>query len=125
MRQANSQFVTGGTVGTASFISSAVWSYDIIKASFQFTMSSGSLNGTFNIQGSNDLSQGLPPNMFTPTNWNTITSASVVASSTAAGQTFMILPIDCCYEYLRLSFTAGNGGAALGLVNGRIKTIGI
>lgn len=125
MRPCNSQFLSNGVTGSASFsISSAIYSDCIVRASFQFTVGSGSVAGTFQMQGSNDQSIGIPANQFTPTNWSTITSASVVASSTSTARTFMILPIETSYEYMRVTFTDNSGGTANGLVNGRVKGIG-
>lgn len=125
MRPFNTQFLTGGVTGSASFsISSAIYSDCIVRASFQFTISSGSMLGTFQLQGSNDQSVGVPANQFTPTNWSTITSASVTASVSTTAKTFMILPIECAYEYIRVQFSDLSGGTANGLVNGRSKGIG-
>ncbi len=125
MRPANSQFLTGGITGSGSFsISSSIYSDCLVRASFQFTISSGSMLGTFQIQGSNDQAVGIPANQFTPTNWSTITSASVTASVSATSKTFMILPIETSYEYMRVQFTDLSSGTANGLVNGRIKGIG-
>lgn len=126
MRPSNSQFLTNGIVGSASFsISSAIYTDCIVRASFQFTVASGSCAGTFNIQGSNDQSFGVPANQFTPTNWNTITSVTVVASSTALVRSFLIPATELAYEYLRVNFTDNSGGSANGLVNGRCKAIGL
>lgn len=124
MRTNNSLVASQLSVGTASFISSPIWANELVKASFQVTIGSGACNGTFNIQGSNDQATGAFPNQFTPTNWNTITSMSVVCSA-SAGASFLILQNEYAYEYLRVQFTAGNGGAALGTVNVRMKTFNI
>ncbi len=125
MRPFNSQFLTSGVTGSGSFsISSSIYADSIVRASFQFTVSSGSCVGTFQIQGSNDQAVGIPANQFTPTNWSTITSASVSCSTTALSKVFMILPIETSYEYMRVQFTDGSAGAANGLVNGRCKGVG-
>jgi hypothetical protein len=124
MRAVNSLVVNQLSVGTASFISSAFWTYDVVKASFQFTVASGSLNGTFNVQASNDLAVGAYPNQFQPTNWNTLNSMSVVSSS-SAGTSVLIGQNEFAYEYLRIQFIANNGGAALGTVNVRMKAFNI
>lgn len=124
MRSTNALIVNQLSVGTASFISSACWTDDVVRASFQVVVSSGTCNGTFVIQGSNDIATGRFQNQFNPTNWNTITSATVVCSA-SAGQSFAILGQDYTFEYLRVQFTAGNGGAALGTVNVRMKGFNI
>lgn len=115
MRPSNS-VVFNATVGSAgATISSAVMAIDIIRASFQVSVSSGSFVGTFQVQASNDIPQGLPPNLFTPTNWSTITSASVVASVSLTARSFMILPIETSYNYMRVAFTDASGGTANGV----------
>lgn len=124
MRTVNQQVVDRQSVGTASFVSPAVWSYDVVRASFQVVISSGTCNGTFDIQGSNDQAVGKFQNQFEPTLWNTLTSMSVVCS-TSAGSSFLILQNEYAYEYLRVKFTAGNGGAAQGTATVRMKAFGI
>lgn len=105
---------------TTSFI---LWSYSIIRASVQISISSGTMNGTFALQGSNDKATGQYPNSFVPTNWNTVGgSTSIICSTTAAGaSSFLLGPIEPCYEWLRLNYTAGNSGAALGLYSVNVK----
>ncbi len=125
MRPNNSLVVNNLSVGTASFVSSAFWIQDVVRGSFQVTLSSGSFNGAFVIQASNDQAIGKFPNQFEPTNWNTLNSVTVVASTTAAGQSFIIQSTELCYEYGRVLFTAANGGAAQGTVNVRMKILGI
>jgi hypothetical protein len=124
MRTNNSLVVNQQSVGTGSFISSAFWVSDVVRASFQVTIGSGACNGTFVIQGSNDQAVGAFPTLYQPTNWNTITSATVVCSA-SAGNSFLILQNEYAYEYLRVQFTAGNGGAALGTANVRMKAFSI
>jgi hypothetical protein len=127
MRVNNALVANGFSVGTTSgFLSSAFWIQDVIRASFQFTVSSGSVNGAFIIQASNDQAFGANPNQFQPTNWNSLGSVTVVCSNTTQGQgTFLIQAVDLGYEYGRVSFTPGNNGAAPGLVNVRMKVIGV
>lgn len=125
MRSANTLVANNLSVGTASFVSSAFWMQDVVRGSFQVTVASGSCNGAFVIQSSNDQAVGKPPTQFEPTNWNTLNSVTVVCSTTAAGQSFLIQPNEFCSEYGRVQFTAANGGAALGTVNVRFKIIGI
>ncbi len=124
MRPVNNLVVNQQAVGTASFISPAIWTYDTVRASFQVVISSGTCNGTFDIQGSNDQAVGKFPNQYEPTLWNTLTSMSVVCS-TSAGASFFILQSEFAYEYLRVKFTAANGGAALGTATVRMKAFNI
>jgi hypothetical protein len=120
MRPSNSLIAINNPSQTAS-VSMTVWATDIVRCSLQVTVSSGSLNGTIQMQGSNDVPSGLPPSQYVPTNWNTITSATVVCSNTVQGAgTFMILPIETSYEYLRFSYTPGNSGNTNGTYVARL-----
>ncbi len=123
MRPNNAVVVNQLSVGTASFVSSAFWIQDVVRASFQFVVASGSFNGSLTLQVSNDLANGFQ-NQFSPTNWSTLGSVTVVASA-SANTVLLIQASELCYEYGRIQFTASNGGAALGLVNGRMKVLGI
>lgn len=124
MRPNNALVVSGQSVGTASFLSGAFWIQDVVRASFQAVVSSGTFNGSLTLQVSNDQAIGLPANQFQPTNWSTLGSVTVVAS-TSAGAVLLIQQAELAYEYARIQFTAGNGGAALGTVNIRMKCFGI
>lgn len=125
MRPSNSLIASNGLSGTASFVSSVVWGWDIVRFSVQVTVSSGSMVGTFQMQGSNDQAQGLPPNQFQPTNWNNIGTSSVVASSSATALSFLIIATESSYEYLRLRYVDGSAGASLGLWNARLKAMAL
>lgn len=121
MRAVNSLIGTG-VAGTASFNTNPVWATDLVRASFQILVSSGSCVGTFVIQGSNDQSTGVPANQFTPTNWVTIGStASVVCSTTAASKAFLIPSTELSYEYIKIRFTDGSAASAIGVVQIRMK----
>lgn len=126
MRPNNSLVVSNLSTGTASFVSSAFWIQDVVRASFQVTLASGSFTGAFTIQASNDQPVGKFPNQYEPTNWNTLGSVTVVCSSGAAtGTTFLIQGVETCYEYGRVQYTAANGGVAQGSANVRMKILGI
>lgn len=125
MRPSNSLIISNGTSGTASYVSSVVWGWDIVRFSVQVTVGSGSVVGTFQMQGSNDIATGLPPNQFQPTNWNNIGTASVVASSSATALSFLIVTTESSYEYLRLRYADSSAGAALGLFNARFKAMAL
>ena len=109
-----------------SSTSAALWANSILRASFQVSISSGSLTGTFNVQASNDQAIGAPAIQFLPTNWNTITSVTVVCSNTTQGAgSFYIQYFETSYEYLRLSYTAGNGGNTNGVYSVRMVSKGL
>lgn len=91
----------------------AQWALDIVRCSFQ-VVASGTAAGTLQIQGSNDLAFGLPPNQFQPTNWFNIGTAATVAGAGVyeVGDVFKtsIIPLECSYEYLRLTFVSTKAG---------------
>lgn len=102
--------------------SCVIWSQKIVRASFQVSVSSGTLSGTFTLQASNDQATGKFPNQFIPTNWSVVgSSTTVIASSTGAAATFMIPATELSFEYLRLVYTAN---AANGIYSVRMKTEG-
>lgn len=126
MRPSNSLIISSGTAGTASVTSQAVWATDIIRACFQVVVSSGSMVGTFQLQASNDQSTGAPANQFVPTNWNVVGSASsVTGSSTATSKAFLSVPVETCYEYLRVVYSDGSAAAAIGVFNVRLVAKGL
>lgn len=101
------------SISSASSVynSTTVYGWDIVRCSYQATVGSGSLSGTFKLQASNDLPVGLPPNQFTPTNWNDIASSSVVVASSTASIRSFITPIqEVCYSYYRVVFTDASSG---------------
>lgn len=118
----NDQIATSYTA-SSSTAELAMWASTVFRASFQVSVSSGSLNGTFTLQGSNDMATGKFPSQFAPTNWNNVGgSTSVICSTTVLGVgSFMFGPVETSYEYLRLNFSAGNANAALGLYSVRFK----
>ncbi len=118
--------ISSGAPAQTSSVSVVVWSSKIVRGSFQVSVSSGTLNGAFVVQASNDQAIGATPQYFQPTNWNTINSATVVCSTSAPGTgSFIISNIEMSYEYLRLQYTVGNAGAALGTYSVRMKTMGL
>ena len=123
MRASNEIIALNAPAQTSS-ASLVVWASLMYGASVHITVSSGSLNGTFNIQGSNELATGRFPEQFTPSNFATlgISSTSVIASI-SAGSSVMLPFFPTSYEYLRVNFTAGNGGNTLGLYTIRMKTL--
>lgn len=122
MKWFNDVIATNGPAQTSS-ASMAMWTQTMFRATLQVTVSSGTLNGTFALQASNDLATGTPPSQFLPTNWNTVGgSTSLICSTTAAGaSSFMLGPIETNFEYIRVNFTTGNTGAANGIYSVRIK----
>lgn len=102
-----------------------IWASTLVRASVQVSVSSGSLNGTFSLQASNDQAVGVPPSQFQPTNWLTVGgSTSVICSSTVLGSgNFGFGPFESSFEYIRLNFSPGNANAALGTYNLRLKGV--
>lgn len=118
MRPSNSLIVNGVSCSN-TFNSNVVWATDIVRCSFQMTVSSGRCAGSFKLQGSNDFATGLPPNQFNPTNWNDIGSTSVSCSSTATARSFLSPAVDIGYEYVRGVWSDASGGSADGVVSVR------
>lgn len=130
MRPNNWQVIVGGVAGTAtSFASSSCWAMDIVRLSYQVVVSSGSVAGTFVVQGSNDKSYGqggVPVGQYIPTNWNTIgSSTTIICSTTATSKVFLAPATEVCYEHVRFVFTDASAGSALGLFDIRAKTLGL
>lgn len=95
---------------SASFTSQVVYAWDIVRASFQVNSLAGAFNGTLQVQASNQNATGLPPNQFIPTQWSNVSSATVVASSSPSQRSFLIMPIECAYQYLRVTYTPTTAG---------------
>lgn len=133
MRPSN-ELIFSQTVTASATYSNNCLSESWVRASFQAVISSGSLNGTFWLQQSNDLAQGSPPNQFVPTNWNSIGSVSCSASSGTAlfipwnSPQGLVNYFETCARYHRVQFAAtvgsGNLAAASGLLNIRAETRG-
>lgn len=131
MRTSN-ELIFNQTVTASATYSNNCLSECWIRASFQAVVSSGSLNGTFWLQQSNDLAQGLPPNQFSPIDWNNIGSVSCSASAGFAtyipwnGPQGTVNFFETCARYHRVQFVAtlgsGNLAAAVGLVNIRAES---
>jgi hypothetical protein len=131
LRPNNELIANVTTIASASYSNNCL-SECWIRASFQVSVSSGSLNGVFTVQGSNDLAQGSPPNQFSPTYWNNLGSVSCSISSGTSvwipynGPQGTINYFETCARYHRVQFAAtvgsGNLAAALGVYNIRAET---
>ena len=109
MKPSNS-LILGATTSSVSFVSSTVWSWDIVQCSFQAVVSSGSINGKFTLQASNEIPVGMPPNQFVPTNWFNVSSVSQVSgSSSSTVLTFGTPKDEVCFQYLRVTWVPTNG----------------
>lgn len=101
--------IANATVCSGGFNSIVIWSWDIVRCSYQVAITGGTCNGTFTLQGSNDYSNGLTLLHYTPTNWSNIGSSSMIVCSTSAAA-FAIPAQEVCHQYLRVNFTPGNDG---------------
>jgi hypothetical protein len=111
---------TNGVAGTSSsFASSAFFLWDTVRLSGQAVVSSGTFNGSFALQVSNDKAVGAFPGQFQPTNWNTLGSTTVLANASASAtvKSFMFPTTELSYAYGRIVFTDGSSGTALGSYN--------
>lgn len=121
----SSSLIANAVSCSNSFNSSNVWGWDIVRCSYQVSVSSGSMNGTFELQGSNDLAVGLPANQFSPTNWNTLGSASYVVCSSSPTQSSFLIPMqEVCYQYMRVVFTK-SAQPTNGVVSIRFNAFGL
>lgn len=118
MKSSLSQIAINQVTSTASYVSSSCFAWDIVRVSAQIVVSSGTCAGTFVLQGSNDKAQGAFPNLFQPSNWNNIGSATVViASTTPTNLVFLMPATEVCYQYLRLRYTDSSAASAVGSFN--------
>lgn len=130
MRSSNELIYNGGN-STTSSNSNCLLSEQWIRASFQIDCTAGALNGTFTVQGSNDIATGLPPNQFTPTYWNTVGSVTCSISNTASvwipfnGPQGTINYFETCAKYHRVQFVAGNSGNTAGSFSIRTEIRGL
>lgn len=104
----NNELVANNVLSSGTSFSNVMLSEQWIRTSFQITCGSGSLVGTFTVQGSNDKPVGTPPNQFSPTNWNNIGSSQQVVCSFSVGTCALIPYFDTCYHWHRIQFVAGN-----------------
>lgn len=121
---------TASVAGNASSNSKNVWADSIARASFQVaTLGTGVINGTFQLQGSNDQAVGAPAGQFNPINWTNIGPASTVNVATPTAVYLLaaaagLQNIETSYEYMRVVFTDASSGAATGTFSIRMKSIG-
>jgi len=97
--------------------SEAIDSRHIVGGSIQGVFSSNTIGGTMALQGSNDPMAGLAldsQNSPIPVNWNTIGTASTVASGATTMATF---PQQLNYRWLRAIWTASSGAGTV-TING-------
>lgn len=119
--RANNELIYFGS-STVSSNSQCQLSDGWIRTSFQVNCVNGDLNGTFTVQGSNDLATGRPANQFTPTYWNNIGSTQSVVCSFSAGTSALIPWFDTCYRYHRVVYVRGNGGNTVGSFSLRVES---
>lgn len=115
---------------SASFTSSASWIQQVRSLSWQMTINSGSLNFTsVQLWVSNDIPVGVPAEQFKPTNWFVLGSTTTLTSGSASQipdwgtNNFGTPSTDVCHNYMRIVYTPGNIGAAIGNYSIRVKTI--
>lgn len=124
MRPSNSLISNNQTTTSGSFVSSIVYATNIIRASVQVTLSSGTVVGTFVLQASNDMANDKAV-QFVPTNWNTIGSVTTVVASTTivtgVNQSLLMPATEMGYNYLRVIYTGATGHPVTGRCSIRIE----
>ncbi len=123
----NNELVANNVLSSGTSYSNVCLSEMWIRASFQVVCGSGTLTGTFTVQGSNDLAVGTPPNQFTPTNWNTVGSGATqsvitcsMSFSTTTPACAFIPYFETCYHWHRVQFVPATG--AQGWYSIRVET---
>lgn len=104
MKFVNVPIVT--TTAAVSLTSAPIDCSQLIKASFQIDVGTGSADGSVQIQVSNDNAYlGAEKAGFVPTNWSNLGSATAI---TTAGP-LLIAQQDVCYRWIRAVYTAVSG----------------
>lgn len=99
--------LTGFPASVSSF-SSNLWTAGVIRQSFQVSIASGTMWGSFVVQVSNDQAQGTPPAQFSPTNWNSLGTNSCTAIALAGPNSMLIPYFETSYEYTRVQFVSSS-----------------
>ncbi len=99
---------TGSVTGLAIDVNQAV------SASFQVVTGDVTAAGTVKLQMSNDLTNGQNRNIFVPTNWSDIPSATSTVAS-GVGPAFVIA--NMAFSYIRAVYTRSGGGSTTIAVN--------
>lgn len=119
MRIKNEDLTVSSTDLTANITSNAIWLAHIVNYSIQVTVT-GSPNGTFKLQGSNDYGakDSQNPNI---ANWADL---SIDQAVTASGS-YMLSDSDCGYRWVRLVWTDSSsaGGSEIGEVRFNVKGV--
>lgn len=119
--RSNNELVATNVLSSGTSYSNVMLSEQWIRSSFQMSCGSGSINGTFTVQVSNDFPVGTPPYQFSPANWNSIGTASVTCSLTGAAGICVIIPyFETCYKWHRVQFVPTT--SAQGWYNIRVET---
>lgn len=122
MKPSNS-IIMSALANNTNQTSQIVWAFDIVRFSIQAVVT-GTPTGTLQVWVSNDKAVGFPANQFVPTNWVELGSDVSVA---AAG-VFMVpssTELEASYEYIKLVYTDGSGGAATGTISANLKAMAL
>lgn len=121
MRILSTKIMTA-VAANATSASNAIDCNQLFKLSAQVIASSGTSNGTLQLQVSNDIQAGNQNfgNLIW-TNWSNLGSAVTV---NAAGST-LIAQQDMCYKALRALYTDASGGTASATITVQIFALGI
>lgn len=119
MRIENKQLTLDGTDLTSTVLSNPIWLAHIANYSVQITCT-GTPNGTFKLQGSNDFgAKDNQPANASITNWADLSISQAV---TASGS-YMLEDADCGYRWVRLVWTdsSSGGGSAVSSARYNVK----
>lgn len=121
MRNQSSIILTGTADGDITG-AVALDTNQVLNITFQITVTGGTTTeGTFQVQGSNDLPTNNQRAGFAPTNWSNIPNAS---STMAAGVAPMIVLSNVACQFMRVIFTR-TAGVVTEVVKVRANSVGV
>lgn len=117
----NNDLIMSNLATSANQTSKIQWSQKIVRASFQIVVTGSASAGSLQLQWSNDLAIGNFPWIFIPTNWTNLGTSVAVS-----GAAVLSIPLtELSYEYLQLIYTDTSSGAGNGVLNARMKSMGL
>ena len=119
MRIKNEDLTTSSVDLTSNITSDPVWLAHIANYSVQVTVS-GTPNGSFKLQGSNDFG-GKDASSSSITNWSDLSIEQVI---TASGS-YMLSDANCGYKWVRLVWTNSTSGGGSEISSARFNVKGV
>jgi hypothetical protein len=108
MLQSN-EIVLGPVTANATMAGNVQWVDKMLRVGVVAVVGAGTVNGSMQLQCSNDKAIGARPDRFQPTNWVNVGSSVAIAT---ASSNYLIPYTELSYEYIRVLYTDASGGAA-------------